>query len=210
MKKLLLAMALLAMPVLPFATVATPAFAATTANPLGDLSALRAIVSDTSHLAAAGDLTKAATRITDFESAWDADASKLRALSTDNWGVIDDASDAALAVLRAPKPTASDVDTTLKALLAALDNPTLPAAKLSTVAMTAAKPGVTTTDANGRPLPCEDMLKAVRDGATGTTISAADKAKVDDLQSKGIERCNADDDKRADDFFGQALTLMGK
>jgi len=28
--------------------------------------------------------------------------------------------------------------------------------------------------------------------------------------NKGIERCNADDDKRADDFFAQAMAIMGK
>lgn len=60
------------------------------------------------------------------------------------------------------------------------------------------------------PAPCEDMLKSVRSAAASAKLSDADKAKVDALQAKGIERCNADDDKRADDFFGQALKLMGK
>ncbi|MBB3932428.1 photosystem II stability/assembly factor-like uncharacterized protein [Kaistia hirudinis] len=60
------------------------------------------------------------------------------------------------------------------------------------------------------PAPCEDMLKEVRAAAATAKLSDADKAKVAALQDKGIERCNADDDKRADDFFGQALKLMGK
>jgi hypothetical protein len=34
--------------------------------------------------------------------------------------------------------------------------------------------------------------------------------KVADLETKGIERCNADDDKRADGFFADALKIMGK
>jgi hypothetical protein len=33
---------------------------------------------------------------------------------------------------------------------------------------------------------------------------------VADLQKRGIERCKADDDARADELFKQALTLMGK
>ncbi|WP_352862249.1 hypothetical protein [Mesorhizobium sp. M0802] len=41
-------------------------------------------------------------------------------------------------------------------------------------------------------------------------LSAADKTKLSDLEAKGVERCNADDDKRADDFFAQAMKIMGK
>ncbi len=58
--------------------------------------------------------------------------------------------------------------------------------------------------------PCEDMLAQVRAAVPNANLNATDKAKVDDLTNKGIERCNADDDKRADDFFAQALKLMGK
>ncbi len=42
------------------------------------------------------------------------------------------------------------------------------------------------------------------------TVSDANKAAYEDLKTKGIERCNADDDKRADDFFKQAMDLLGK
>lgn len=58
--------------------------------------------------------------------------------------------------------------------------------------------------------PCEDMLAQVRAAVPTASLNAADKAQVDDLTNKGIERCNADDDRRADDFFAQALKLMGK
>lgn len=57
-------------------------------------------------------------------------------------------------------------------------------------------------------VPCEETLKEVwtaRDAAT-----PADAATVDDLIAKGIERCNADDDNRSNDFFAQAMTAMGK
>ena len=58
--------------------------------------------------------------------------------------------------------------------------------------------------------PCEDTLKALRAAEASATLSAADKDKVSELETKGIERCNADDDKRADDFFAQAVKVMGK
>ncbi len=58
--------------------------------------------------------------------------------------------------------------------------------------------------------PCETMLKDLRAAAASAKLSDADKAKVTDLENKGIERCNADDDKRADDFFAQAMKVVGK
>lgn len=58
--------------------------------------------------------------------------------------------------------------------------------------------------------PCEDTLKALRAAEAAATLGAADKAKVSELETKGIERCNADDDKRADDFFAQAMKILGK
>ena len=60
------------------------------------------------------------------------------------------------------------------------------------------------------PAPCEDMLNNVKTALQGATLSDADKTKVTDLENKGIERCKADDDARADEFFAQALALMGK
>ena len=58
--------------------------------------------------------------------------------------------------------------------------------------------------------PCEETLKTLRAAEAAATLSAADKAKVSELETKGIERCNADDDKRADEFFAQAMKVMGK
>jgi hypothetical protein len=58
--------------------------------------------------------------------------------------------------------------------------------------------------------PCETMLKDLRAAETSAKPSDSDKAKVSALEAKGIERCNADDDKRADDFFAQALKILGK
>ncbi|MGL4967374.1 MAG: hypothetical protein ACRC67_39505 [Inquilinus sp.] len=64
--------------------------------------------------------------------------------------------------------------------------------------------------ARAAPVPCEDMLKQLRAALATATPNDADKAAVTDLQPKGIERYTADDDKRADDFFAQALKILGK
>lgn len=64
--------------------------------------------------------------------------------------------------------------------------------------------------ANAATVPCEDMLKQLRDAEKTATLGATDKAKVAELESKGIERCNADDDKRADNFFADALKIVAK
>jgi hypothetical protein len=59
-------------------------------------------------------------------------------------------------------------------------------------------------------VPCEDMLKDLRGATASATLDPVEKQQVDDLTARGIERCNADDDKRADDFFSQAMEVMGK
>lgn len=58
--------------------------------------------------------------------------------------------------------------------------------------------------------PCETMLKDLRAAEGAAKLNASDKAKVAELETKGIERCNADDDERADDFFAQAMKVLGK
>ncbi|MDB5203953.1 MAG: hypothetical protein JWQ27_3362 [Ferruginibacter sp.] len=188
---------------LPIADAATlPAFAAVTVTvtvgELGDLSVLHTLVADTQALVASNDLAGAKAKITEFETAWDNAASDLRARNAQKWDAIDAASDAALEAVRADSPAAIS-DTALKALLAQLDNPGAANAE-----------GVVTTDTSGKPLPCEDMLakyRAVQPNAA--SLDDATKAKVVELEAKGLERCNADDDKRADDFFGQAIQLIG-
>ncbi len=202
MNKTLIALALLSMPLAAAPTFITSSYAAATATELGDLSALRTIAANTLDLIAKGDLAAAAARITDFESAWDADASRLRQLSADKWGAIDDAADAAIASLRSKPLLDAGATTAVAALIAVLDNPSMPATRAGSATAVA--------DANGRPLPCEDLLAEVRASTAATAVSAADRPKLDELTNRGIERCNADDDKRADDFFAQALAVMGK
>lgn len=214
MKQLLLATALIVLPVGAFTAfnlyVAGPGVAAATVTPttgLGDMSAFSGIVADVQTIAATGDLAAAKTRIKDFETAWDDQAAMLRAMDGNTWGTIDDAADAALGALRAGTPDAAAVNSTLIALQATLTAPvTATSAPVAAVLVS----GVAVTDANGRALPCEVMLKSVSDGLTTAKLSDADHAAAVDFQTKALERCNADDDQRADGFSAQALALVSK
>lgn len=212
MKQILLATALIALPVAAFTgfnlytSEASVAAAASSAG-LGDLSAFSAIVTDVQALATKGDLAGAKTRIKDFETAWDEQASALRGKDGNAWGSIDDAADAALAALRAGTPDAAEVGATLTALQTTLQNPAQTAGT-STAALLVS--GIGVTDANGRALPCEEMLNSLRDGLTSATLSDADRTTAVALQAKATERCNADDDKHADEFSAQALALVAK
>ena len=85
MKQILLATALIALPVGAFTAyqmfVAPPAVAVTAQpNPaaLGDMAPFIAITADVQTIAATGDFTAAEARITDLETAWD-DAAKQAA-----------------------------------------------------------------------------------------------------------------------------------
>ncbi|MDE1995824.1 MAG: hypothetical protein KGI75_25215 [Rhizobiaceae bacterium] len=58
--------------------------------------------------------------------------------------------------------------------------------------------------------PCEDALKEMRATKASANLTPDNKSKVDALEAKAVERCNADDDKRADAFLQDAMKLMGK
>ncbi|WP_176556213.1 hypothetical protein [Rubellimicrobium rubrum] len=191
------------------AQAAAPAVAAA---PLGDLSGLQAIVADVQDIAAKGDWAAAEARITDLETAWDDAERTMRPLDPSAWGDVDAAADAAFDALRASVPDRAQVDATLAALSAELAHPT-PGAGGTVAAVGVVGPDgtVAVTDANGRALPCEDMAGALRTArAAGFDLVPADQAQVDALQAKGLERCNADDDARADDFFAKALTILAR
>lgn len=82
--------------------------------------------------------------------------------------------------------------------------------KTSTLAFAILGFVVAATPALAAVTPCEDMLKTTRTARAGAKLDDATAGKVDALIAKGIDRCNADDDKRADGFFDDALKLMGK
>ncbi len=125
MKQILLAIALILAPVGAFTAFEITFVGSAQADAsLGDLSPMKAIIADVQKIVATGDLAAAATRITDFETAWDDAEAGMRPLNPDAWTKIDDASDAALKSLRKGKPTADVVNPALAALMGALDNPT--------------------------------------------------------------------------------------
>jgi len=211
MKQFLLALLLIAVPVAGFSAVeiwliptVPDASATVVVDPLGDLAAYETIVADTSVIAGSGDLAAAEKRITDFETAWDAAESTLRAKDAAAWGNIDTAADDALDALRKGTPDASSVKATLVALAAMLANP-LGSGAASGPAQNVA--GIAVTDVNGHALPCEAMLGELRTALADGSIAAADKPAATGLQTKATERCNADDDKHADALAAQALAL---
>jgi hypothetical protein len=59
-------------------------------------------------------------------------------------------------------------------------------------------------------IPCEQKLSTVREALKTATLDDAKKSQADALMAKGIERCNADDDARADAFFAQVEALLAK
>ncbi|MDM9618858.1 hypothetical protein A6U87_15995 [Rhizobium sp. AC44/96] len=58
--------------------------------------------------------------------------------------------------------------------------------------------------------PCEDMLKEMRATKASAKLNDADAKAVEALETKAIERCNADDDTRSDKFLADAMKIMGK
>jgi hypothetical protein len=123
-KQILLAVVLIAVPVAAFTGFEVYArTSVVAASGLGDLSSFKLIIADVQAQVAKGDLVAAGKRITDWESAWDAGETAIRPLNQTEWGNIDQASDAALKALRAPKPSLDEVNKTLTALMAALNDP---------------------------------------------------------------------------------------
>ncbi len=203
MRNLLLSVVLIAVPVAGFAAVEmwlmpTPA-SQTASVGLGDLAPFTAIVTDTQTIAATGDLAAAQTRITDLETAWDDAAPTLRAADANAWGVVDTAIDDALSALRKGTPSPVEVTETLAALQETLAGPVA-------AAVTGAQlvNDIAVTDDTGHALPCEAMLADLTTALGGKSATP----EVADLQAKALERCNADDDTRADAFTAQALALL--
>ena len=127
MKQFLLAVSLIALPVVAFTSFevkfgANPATAANAAG-LGDMSAFKVIVADVQSIADKGDLVAAEKRIRDYEQAWDQATNTLRATDKAAWGNVDDASDTALKDLRDKSPDAAKVKASLTALMNVLNNP---------------------------------------------------------------------------------------
>ena len=207
MKQILLVLLLTAVPVAAFTGfqiyVVPHQVQAAEVKSLGDLTAMIAIITDVKAIAATGDFAKAKTRITDFETAWDDAEPTLHPLNPEAWGVVDSAADHALKALRAGTPDDVTVTASLLELSAALANPVASAGG-GTVSKVS---GIEVTDANGHPIPCETMLKSLRDAIAAGKPAADKVAAATDFVTKATERCNADDDIHADEFSAQGLAL---
>ena len=211
MKQLLLAAALIVVPVSAFTGfIRYTAQASVASAGLGDLSPLRMIITDVQAIAATGDFKAAELRITDFESAWDVAAAAMRPLDPAAWGTLDQAADDALSALRSQAPNAEGVTTTLAALSGALTDPSGNASGSAVAGAPVVVSGITISDASGRALPCEVMLKSLSEALVTARLSDADKASAADFQKRALERCNADDDLHADEFSAQGLAIAAK
>ena len=104
-------------------TITQPAFAATQVSRLGELTPMRVIIADTLTLVNSGDIKGAIKRITEFESAWDKNASRLKKLDAKVWKKLDAASDVALSTVRYPSATQEEMKKDVGDLLNLLDNP---------------------------------------------------------------------------------------
>lgn len=210
MRQSILAIMLIALPVAIFSLgyryVAPSVMAAQPVASLGDLADLQTITADTKRLVDSGDLAGAERRITDFETAWDEGEATMRPLNKAAWGKIDSAADGAIGALRATSPDAAAVVVALDGLGAALADPYGGAAAGTGAPEQVA--GIAVEDETGHAIPCEEMLKALRDGLARAAPAqvVADQLRV--LQDKATERCNADDDRNADTFAAQALSLL--
>ncbi len=208
MRQFLLALALVATPIGAFALgyrYLSPAPIAAPAANLGDLSQLKSIITDVQAISNRGDLKKAADRITDFETAWDEEQPVMRPLNPVAWGNVEEAADAARSSLRAANPAPAPGSSTLAGLLSKLEAPGDQAAAAASKDIVV--DGVTISGPDGRPRPCEDMIKQLDQAIASAKLADATAAKVADFKTKALERCNADDDLRADEFSARGIAL---
>lgn len=81
---------------------------------------------------------------------------------------------------------------------------------VSTLIVSAAVGGLSTIANAATAVPCEQVLVTLNDAMAKAKLSDADMKTVMDLKAKGEERCKAEDDRRADGFFNDALTIVTK
>jgi hypothetical protein len=219
MKQFLLATALIAVPVAPFSAyehyLAPPAAAdqsQVSSKGLGDLADFKVITNDVQKIAATGDLKAAEKRATDFETEWDDKQASLRPLDPIAWGNVDAAADGLFKSLRNGSPSADKVDAALATLKTVLDTSGANADKpgAGEKGAKASVSGIAVTDAAGHPVPCEDLINRLKDASSRPDLDSGRKTKADALLNKALERCNADDDQRADAFSAQGIALLAK
>ena len=208
MKQLLLATALIALPVAAFTgynLFATPTTAGAQASAgIGDTAVFATIITDVQGLADKGDGPGAIARIKDFEIAWDENAKGLRPMDPTIWDAIDGAADKALKAVRAGAPDPAAIKVALAALqtsLAAQPAASTPAAVAAaglgdTSAFTAIITDVQTAADKGDFAAAktritdfetgwDDKATALRamDGATWNTVDGAADAALDAVRA---------------------------
>lgn len=124
MRQFLLAVVLVLIPVAGFTAFhLLMALKAASTSGLGDLSALKAIVTDVQAQVDKGDMAAASSRMTDYEGAWDQSQTSIRPLNPLFWSHVDAASDVAIKTLRDPHVPANSAKKALSVLRASLDDP---------------------------------------------------------------------------------------
>lgn len=91
-----------------------------TSFPADAVTHYRAIAQDTLRLVDSGDQSAAAARVTDLESAWDADQPSLQAKDCQAWTFVDQQIDPVLSAVRAANPDEGSEQDRLNALLGTL------------------------------------------------------------------------------------------
>lgn len=79
---------------------------------------------------------------------------------------------------------------------------------LAAAVATLATAGCFASLAYAKTVPCEDKLVELRTATHSANLTDPEAAAVKDLEAKGVERCDADDDRRADAFFDDALKII--
>jgi hypothetical protein len=125
LKQTLLAVTLIAIPVVLFSGYELYAAKSAVAAPrgLGDLSNFKAIIADVQTLLDKGDVPGAAKRITDFETSWDQAETAIRSLDPTQWRNIDQAADGALGAVRKNNPDPAAAKAATATLMATITNP---------------------------------------------------------------------------------------
>ncbi len=159
------------------------------------MTGFKTLVTDVHAIAAQGDLSCVATRVTDLEAAWDDAEDKLRPLDEAQWGGVDGEINAVLKARRAAAPDTAKVPQTLAALQTALD---IPGAAIGSGGVRLVFDSAV-TNAGGHRISRVVMRKeldnplALKPSAEATAVSA-----------KASERCTADDDRHAVSARAQA------
>ena len=182
MKQLLLATALIILPVGAFSGYQIFLAPATTqANAgIGDTSAFTTIITDVQASADKGDIEAAKTRITDFEIAWDANAKGLRSMDPGTWDRIDGAADKALKAVRATTPDATAIKTALVDLQTSL----APSSATNVAAPAAAATGLGDTSV------FTTIITDVQAAAAKSDFAAA-QTRITDFETAWDEKADA-------------------